>query len=144
MSDFLASDFAPLVATLLVALLIITPLLISAFIPHDNLDLLQEEENLMPYKVMPASVYFTDRQGDLVFARTASIKSVLLEEDRAVVDGGDETVYFVPRSVGLYLVQLLFPEAYADYEDTRPLPDDFEPPADDEDTAPALVKAVQS
>ena len=51
---------------------------------------------------------------------------------------------FAPRSAGLYLVQLLFPEAYADYEDTRPLPEGFEPPTDEEDTAPATLKAVQS
>ncbi|MFZ4814787.1 MAG: hypothetical protein ACOYL5_09635 [Phototrophicaceae bacterium] len=201
MADFLASEFAPQIAALLVGLLIIIPMLASAFIPSwDEMPLwfrfstglfflglsfvalwflvlphflvvmglatvglvttcttildwilkrpdvfqFDEEGNPMPYKVIPASVYFADLQGDPVFVRTASIKSVELQEDRAVVDGGDETVHFVPRSVGLYLVQLLFPEAYADYEDARPLPEGFEPPPDEEDTAPATLKAVQS
>jgi hypothetical protein len=154
MADFLASDLAPLVFALLVGLLISTPLLASSFAPHDDFQL-DEERNPMPYKVMPASVYFTDTQGDLVFVRTASIKSVVLEDDRVNVHGrkeddcsivhvGDDQRYIVPRAVGLYLVQLLFPEAYADYQDTRPLPEGFEPPTDEEDTAPATVKAVQS
>jgi hypothetical protein len=64
------------------------------------------------------------------------------EDDCSIVHVGDDQRYIVPRAVGLYLVQLLFPEAYADYEDTRPLPDGFEPPIDDEDTAPSAVKAV--
>jgi hypothetical protein len=155
-SNLLTSDLAPVLAALLVGLLIIIPMLISAFIPHDDFALsFDEEENPMPYKVVPASVYFTDQQGDLVFVRTVSIKSVVLEDDRVNVHGrreddcsivqvGNDQRYIVPRAVGLYLVQLLFPEAYADYEDTRPLPEGFEPPTDEEDTAPATLKAVQS
>ena len=99
----------------------------------------------MSYKVVPASVYFTDHEGGTVFIRTAAIVSIALERqnDQAFIYAASEQ-FHTAYGVGLYLAQLLFPEAYADYEDTRPLPEGFEPPTDEEDTAPAGLKAVGS